>query len=156
MRLSDYVQGTLSELGRNEGMVHVYVGLHSDILRRDIAIGEVLQEADRIFPNYTALPAFGRYQGQSEDSVILQLINCCKGIRPWEEYVAGVFRLAAALGLSLGQYVVLMVVYPPRSMVRESFPEYYMIETDFSASPPVQYLLQADEARSAYEAKLAQ
>ena len=113
MRLSDYVEGVLSELGRNDGMVHVYVGLHSDVLGRDIAIGEVLGEADRIFPNYTALPAFGRYEGQSENSVILQLVNCCKGLKPWEEYVSGVFRLAGALGLLLGQYVVLMVVYPP-------------------------------------------
>jgi len=155
MRLSDYVEGVLSELGRNDGMVHVYVGLHSDVLGRDIAIGEVLGEADRIFPNYTAVPAFGRYEGQSESSVILQLVNCCKGLKPWEEYVSGVFRLAGALGLLLGQYVVLMVVYPPRSMVRDNFPEYYMIETDFSVSPPVQHLLQADEARSPYQARFA-
>jgi len=155
MRLSDYVEGILSELGRNDGMVHVYVGLHSDILRRDIAIGEVLGQADRIFPNYTAVSAYGRYEGQSENSVILQLVNCCKGLKPWEEYVSGVFRLAGMLGLSLGQYVVLMVVYPPRSLVRDNFPEYYMIETDFSASPPVQYLLQADEARAPYEERLA-
>jgi len=145
MRLSDYVEGVLSELGRNDGMVHVYVGLHSDILRRDIAIGEVLGQVS----------AYGRYEGQSENSVILQLVNCCKGLKPWEEYVSGVFRLAGMLGLSLGQYVVLMVVYPPRSLVRDSFPEYYMIETDFSASPPVQYLLQADEARSPYQERLA-
>lgn len=151
MRLADYVQGVLSELGRNDGMVHVYVGLHSDVLRRDIAIGDVLREADKIFPNYTALPAFGRYEGQSENSVILQFINCCKGLKPWEEYASGVLRLAGMLGLALGQFVVLVVAYPPRSLVRENFPEYYMIETDFSVSPPIQYLVQADEARAPYE-----
>lgn len=147
MRLSDYVERALGELGQNEGMAHIHVGLESEVLGMSFSMEEVLEIADRRFNYYTAIPAKGRWKGKGEDSVILEIVNCCDSLISWDAFLSHVFGVASHMGWWFGQQAILVILYPPRKFVRKNFPEYYVLQTDFNQSPPVQYLMEGDASK---------
>ena len=94
--------------GSDDEIVRVYVGLSSAKLSAEFRLEDVEKIVGSRFDGAAIVASHGLYKGVSEESLIINLINCCSWKVPKAEFRQNVEGLAVELRERLGQETVLV------------------------------------------------